>query len=890
MRESYARRFAALVAVLLLVIPLLATVSASGQGLLLDSSTIAVLGDMEEGQGDVNISIDVEAHDISALGSLNFTLVEGESTLIASENVSLNLSAEQIMTIQFNVSQLPVGQYTLDLQLHGNVGISGGNYTDHISQFVKRLAPANPIVGDESSWGVTPVNLDSGEASGNSTFRDGDGGWALIPVTNSGEVEWNGSLGFSLNGGDYLYQNMSVSAQSTSSANFTIPQLSESNSAVLSVNLSGSISTKSIVVGPPPLARLILTAEVSNSTAGLGDEVTWTLNASNSGEVDWSGNLVCTFSNGSLFDDSLFIAIGAVESRQITLSVRPGNLFCELQGIARLHDDSVTSSLHVYDMDAAHFSTAGSTGLAVEGTNFHVGDALDATIIVHNGGDFVGNARLVLTDSGSTSQGVAREFQVGNSLQLSISHILAGSSGNRDISWAVISEDGLVDSNLSGIVSVLVNPSQQLSVSTATTVWTTSDGLSAEVELGLSEGRSRNVQLIVGFSDDGDSTTVINSVVQLSPGLRTLSFSLGEPTAADEVWAQVVVSDWSPSGTSTLSDVRSVSAPNVIPTAILGISNPAVPVNGDTVTLAYTLSNAGTDNIAGGWLLLKLSSTNEILWEGSAPLVEAGGSESGEIEIDSWPKGNLIDVELEWRTTTIEITTMKSYPSKSGIISEEFDIPWSALIYGSIAGIVLASIARFVFVWQGEDPGERKEMKQARRKARDDARSAARRAREEKVTPKAKQEVPCPSCDMVLRVPHDYDGQARCPACTHVFPVTPVERPAEEEVSSVQVDSTPEPEVEPVQEEEPEQAIPKPVAAPKVKQRQPRQKVREKSKSEPKPSVSKTASADDKLVSVSTNDEIRCPSCGQRLRVPYDKRPVTARCPRCEIKFLAEKK
>ena len=889
MRGAYARRFAAIVAVFALAMPLLATVSASGQGLLLDSTTITVLGDMEEDQGDINISIDVQAHDVPALGSLNFTLVEGESTLIASENVSLNLSAEQIMTIQFNVSQLPVGQYTLDLQLYGDVGTLGGNYTDHISQFVKRLAPANPIVGDESTWTITPVNLDSGEASGNSTFRDGDGGWVLIPVTNSGEVEWNGSLGFSLDSGNYVYQNMSVSAQSTSSANFTISQLSESNSALLSANLSGLITTKSIIVGPPPLARLILTAEVNNSSADLGDEVTWTLNASNSGEVGWSGDLVCTFSNGSLLDGSLSVAIGAVESRQITLSVRPGNLFCELQGSARLHDDSVTSTLHVYDMDAAHFSTAGSTGLAVEGTNFHVGDALDATIIVHNGGDYVGNARLVLTDSGGTSQSVAREFQVGNSLQLSISHILTGSSGDRDVSWAVISEDGLVDSNLSGVVSVLVNPSQQLSVSTSTTAWTTSDGLSTEVELGLSEGRSRNVQLLVGFSYDGDSTTVINSVVQLSPGLRTLSFSLGEPTTADEVWTQVVLSDWSSSATSTLSDVSSVSAPDVLPTAILGISNPAVPVNGETVTLAYTLSNAGTDKIAGGWLLLKLSSTNEILWEGSAPLVEAGGSESGEIEIDSWPKGNLIDVELEWGTTTTEITTMKSYPSKSGIISEEFEIPWAALIYGSIAGIVIASIARFVFIWQGEDPEERKELKQARRKARDDARSAARRIREEKVAPKAKQEVPCPSCDMVLRVPHDYDGQARCPACTHVFSVTPVERPVEED-SSAQVDTRPEPEVEPFQEEEPVQAIPKPVATPKEKQRQPRQKVREKPKPQAKPSASKTASVDDELVSTSTNDEIRCPSCGQRLRVPYDKRPVTARCPRCEIKFLAEKK
>ena len=66
-------------------------------------------------------------------------------------------------------------------------------------------------------------------------------------------------------------------------------------------------------------------------------------------------------------------------------------------------------------------------------------------------------------------------------------------------------------------------------------------------------------------------------------------------------------------------------------------------------------------------------------------------------------------------------------------------------------------------------------------------------------------------------------------------------------------------------------------------------KVRD-SKPKPKPSESKKTSIDDKLVSASNTDEIRCPSCGQRLRVPYDKRPVTARCPRCKIKFLAEKK
>ena len=153
------------------------------------------------------------------------------------------------------------------------------------------------------------------------------------------------------------------------------------------------------------------------------------------------------------------------ESTNITLLVRPGTLFCELQIDERVHDDSVINVLHVYDMDAAHFSNAGSSGIAIEGTNFHIGDSFDASIIVHNGGDFLGNAKLIISDSGTTSQGTIREFQVGNSLQLTASHILLGESGERDVSWAVISEDGLVDLNLSGIVSIGVNPSQNLLLS-----------------------------------------------------------------------------------------------------------------------------------------------------------------------------------------------------------------------------------------------------------------------------------------------------------------------------------------------------------------------------------------------------------------------------------------
>jgi hypothetical protein len=874
MSGTHARRFAILVSVLFLLIPLLPVVSATGSGLLMDTTTFSVIGDMEEGAGDVNVTVDVISHDVPSVGSINMTLVSADdlinNTLIASENITLNLSSDEISTIQFNFSQLGVGQYTLTLQLYGGVGTPYENHTDEISQFIKRLAPANAILGDFNSWLVNPVNNDTGQLSGNSTFRDGDIGWVEIPVSNSGEVEWNGSVGLSVDGGNIVNQNLSVPGESTRYANFTTPMLLENPSIALLANLSGQFEGSSISVGPPPLARLTIIANVDNSTPALGQSVTWEVNVSNSGEVAWSGVLSCIFSNSGVFEETISVGVNSTESRQFSLAVRPGDLICAVSSQERIHDDSTINFSHSYNMDAAHFSTAGSAGLAIVGTNFHVGDDLHATLIVHNGGDFQGHARLVISDSGGDSQGLSRTFEVGNSLQLEVSHTLLGSAGSRTITWSVVSEDGLVDSNLSGEVEIQVSPSQQLVGSLTSVDWTTSDGLSGEVELELSEGRSRVISLTMGHSSGGDSVTVIQTDILLAPGQRSLSFDLGYPSEADQVWLNLVATDWTSSSTSEMNATRLASEPNVVPSAILGVANPAVPVNGASATIAYTLSNDGIDTIGGGVLVVKITSTNEIIWEGSAPLVEGGDSESGQISIDAWPMGNSVDLQLEWRHGSSQTVAMKSYGSKSPEIADEVEIPWSAIIYGAVAGIVIASVARFVFVWQGEDPEERKELRQKRREAREQARGEARAVSKERANPTAKQEVGCPSCDMTLRVPHDYDGQARCPACTHVFQVNPVEQPAPEPV----------PVVEKVEQKRVDDDI---------------TEVVNESKSVPiknKPSPSKpkpTRSSSAEHTSSSVGDEIRCPSCGQRLRVPYDRRPITAKCPRCEVKFMAEK-
>ncbi|MED5486836.1 MAG: hypothetical protein VYB40_03940, partial [Candidatus Thermoplasmatota archaeon] len=44
---------------------------------------------------------------------------------------------------------------------------------------------------------------------------------------------------------------------------------------------------------------------------------------------------------------------------------------------------------------------------------------------------------------------------------------------------------------------------------------------------------------------------------------------------------------------------------------------------------------------------------------------------------------------------------------------------------------------------------------------------------------------------------------------------------------------------------------------------------------------------DNEKESSSTDDIIRCPDCSQKLKVPYDRRPIRARCPACRCEFRA---
>jgi ribosomal protein S27E len=165
-----------------------------------------------------------------------------------------------------------------------------------------------------------------------------------------------------------------------------------------------------------------------------------------------------------------------------------------------------------------------------------------------------------------------------------------------------------------------------------------------------------------------------------------------------------------------------------------------------------------------------------------------------------------------------------------------------SIVYGSLAGLLIGLVTRTVMRARAGEPLISSKSKVVKTK------------KEAPVPVDEKVEVSCPSCSQKLRVPSTYSGVAKCPACAQTFPVESV---GKEEV-------LPEDDIEDVFEEEAEDE----------------KSVEEDVESE---SVEQEAS------SSSDNDVILCPDCEQKLKVPYDRRPVKARCPACKCQFRALK-
>jgi hypothetical protein len=102
----------------------------------------------------------------------------------------------------------------------------------------------------------------------------------------------------------------------------------------------------------------------------------------NSGESAYNGSISCSFPSGLIIlNESISIQFQTNQSWILNIDVRPGELACTLLSSDRIHNDSVTSESHVYDMSAGHLMRAGSDGLTVTGGPFHVGDSAPLAMV-----------------------------------------------------------------------------------------------------------------------------------------------------------------------------------------------------------------------------------------------------------------------------------------------------------------------------------------------------------------------------------------------------------------------------------------------------------------------------------------------------------------------------
>jgi uncharacterized CHY-type Zn-finger protein len=841
---------------LLLLLPLfLPLVSATGGGLLMAGDSFTLVGDQEVGPGDVNISIEVRAYDQASNGFIEMSLAAGDGTPLAVDNRSVALSAGQGVVEEFDVANVPIGTHSLTLRLWGDVGLEFENNRSDIQVFVQRLAPANISLENAAGWDVIPQ-------SANATLRDGDSAWILAEVSNAGDVTWSGVAEI---GGDSTAVN--VTGSSTSVVNLSVgPLLEGSHPFTLELregNLTIESDSITLEVGPPPLARPTLSLTSDRSNPSLGEIVNWTVFLDNDGEIYHDAPLVCTFPLGiEVLNESVSVQAGENLSRTLTFDVRPGELECATSSTERIHDDSILSAGHTYDMAAGHIVRAGSDGLTVTGGPFHVGDALPLAILVHNGGDLVGDGTLQAREGAGNGANMglwqaleSRSLEVGSSLELGANHPTT-TAGERRIEWRITSSNSLVAEDLTGHLNLSILPSQDLDVTIESTGWTLADGLSVEVTTSLSAGETRTILLEAGTKGAAGEVIQISTEVELSPGQRTLSYDLGQPAVSSMAWVRVSPVGWS--AQADAEDETVIIRPDPTTSVVLDSVQPSAPKMGKSAVLSYRLINSGGGATLAGSLTLIDMATDEILWTDTVDAVESGQTENGVISLSTWPASPVVDLRIEWRTDTTEAEAAGSYLSEKATgESDELNIDWISLLYGALAGLVLGLVTRTVMRARAGVP-----LLSRRERGTREVKPKRKKKVEEKV------EVACPACDQRLRVPNTYSGTARCPACAQTFPVVASveEEVDEEEDEEQEEDDDWEDEdlkefLDDTTEEEVEETPPAKVAKPAPQEKS----------------------------SASSDDVIRCPDCRQKLKVPFTRRPVKARCPACKCEFRALK-
>lgn len=734
------------VVLLALLMSITAIPYADASGGVIDSVTVTGDGVVGEGPIEVNISL-VGSGGSSSSVNWNVSLFNSVGNIVDSDSGNAIVSDGTYANITTVLGDAPIGYSNLSVVITGDVGSPGENQYTEYYKSIHRLRPLDISL---SSPTLTPVD-ENGNYTGNLSIRDGDYVSVEIPVTNDGDVDWNGILNTSFDSVLLQSQSINLTADKTNFYNFTYGPLVEGIHFVnLSLNSTndGDSSDENIAlqfeVGSPPLPEIVLNLTRINNP-NPGSNISWNLITENIGNSLFDGEIVCEFDGDIVYSEVMQLAPNNSKNSIVTILSKPGELLCT-SSIARTA--FTVNATDTIEMLSAIFIGAGHSTPSLLGGPWHVGDKITVSILLRNEGELAGSAMLQIEIDGETQNGSTISLDKGKAGELSHEFFLQ-SSGNYILNWSVVSTDGVVDSNLTGSLLVPVEDSQKLDISIEN-LEIADNGIDLYWSIELSEGKGRDVTIYFGPVTDGIEGEPISEERYLLPGKTYGSTNIGFQNG-QMAYAIVSAISWEEAVESTIRATQSMPTFTLSPNITADpTTTPSIPIEGSEVTISYTLSNDGNVNIPAGKLIIT-DNKGEVLESKSTPIISA--NEVEDTTVVTWPSGSNVVLTLTWQAGDVSVSD--EIQIKSKVIeseSSDFEIPIGGILSGLVLGMVLIFIIRIKNSPKDKKP--KKNKKKSNTKINN-----------------VKVDVECPTCSRMLRVPADYTGGVRCPECDVKFEV-----------------------------------------------------------------------------------------------------------------------
>ena len=601
---------------------------------------------------------------------------------------------------------------------------------------------------------------ESGAFTSNATIRQGDHLILEIPIENTGATPQVASIVLNVSQASWnetvYFADITIDALTTHVVNyFSSSRVVEGLLNVeMSINNTSAELVDSVEVGPPPLPSVDLSIELVTQSFASGDLIQFNLTSSNeNGERSFDGHLRCDFLGEQVYNSSLGLDVEQNQSNLFDIYARPGVLECQLGGDRNQSDETlVTFSLE--GLASAVFDEAGSSGLSISGGPWHVGDGVQASFILKNQGDASGTAqlRIVNGDDEHVSEDLVLDPGAAGELEVEVSDLDAGV---HNLSWSVVSQDGLVLAGLEGISTLTIRTPQAMFADVDAQVDAT--GVTLHWNVSISDGLDREVKLRYGYRVSGTDTFVNEQIVTLGSGTVAGQTTLGQ-IPGNTVVLRMEPIGWSSTSSSYIASSSYESVVAAYSFSIDSIPLPKQPLQGQDVTVTVSLQNTGPVQGPVGELYL-MDSSGRILAETSTEALQSTSSRNLDFTFAA-PYTNELLLNVEWRFEDTILEGEQSFLLEPVEVDDKsFEVPYVAIGGGLAAACFVIFVLHLRRGTSSAEPDSTGPSKQKKSKPT-----------VEKKEPEPVEKT-CPSCSRTLRIPGDYSGTVRCPDCSEKFQV-----------------------------------------------------------------------------------------------------------------------